>query len=115
VSYPQFAKTPDAVSFDMATGTVKLKLAMTDTGPFTGTVVVRIGSWPSDGRDREIARFDGATLGDTLSITQPPDLALSHTRWRLVREIPVEQIDNSGELRATGEPLKFGNGDAVGF
>jgi len=112
VSYPQFAKGADAVSYDEASNTVNIKLAMTDTGPFTGTVILGIRSWFADGKNREIARFDGATLGDTLSITPPPDLALGNSRWQLVREIAVEQIDHSGELRATQKPLTFGSGNA---
>ncbi|MCL2635407.1 MAG: Ig-like domain-containing protein, partial [Betaproteobacteria bacterium] len=108
---PDFAKTPDAVSYDEVGNTVNFKLAMTDTGPFTGPVILGIRSLFGDG-NYEIARFDGATLGDTLSITPPPDLMLGSTRWQLVCKIPVNQIDNSGELRATGKPLIFRSREA---
>ncbi|MCL2830990.1 MAG: hypothetical protein FWD77_09710 [Betaproteobacteria bacterium] len=113
VRHPKFAKAPDAVSYDEASGTVNIKLIPDDPGRLPGTVVVRTVSSLSDGGKREIARFDGATVGDTLRITPPPDLALADTRWQLTRQISLKGIDNSGELRRTigarEDALEFGN------
>ncbi|MDB5857580.1 MAG: hypothetical protein JWQ76_1269, partial [Ramlibacter sp.] len=105
-------------SYDSAAGALKLTVTTPPaTNPVAqalrtaGTVVLRATF--ADGRTRDIQTFPAGTLGSEVMVTPPAGLPIAGIQWSLVRQIPTDQIDGSGQL-VKGQPIEFeGNGVKV--
>ncbi|WP_346949032.1 Ig-like domain-containing protein [Dyella sp.] len=98
------------ISYDTGAQKLHVNLDNSNPGDFKGDIVVRV-LFP-DGSHRDIQTLAGDANGD-VAIDVPAGIAIGSVRWQLVRRIPNQSMDGSGNLTGT-PPLEYaGNIAAV--